>query len=666
MKRKQPPAISPEADYKCKRKKKQLSQNLTTISPGLPVFNVEPTILDIQESELRPRPKKICLTHHLMTPKFHNENSSFFQNLNAQFDYMDYSSLNLNKNFLCRAKQLQAIRNYLLGVLSQSRERILYICGTPGSGKTAMVATIITDLKKKAKKNFDLIKKKLLFEGKETGDTKKKSRHTKKDDLDERGTYELDVNEPNKQQCNMENHKTSSSCSCQISLENEQCLCACTDEYWNCHDHFCCTSSCLVCYCDYSYCNDYYENAHTSYCHDMYCTCSPCHGACSQPICQNSQNQDQKKQLEHISSSNSDSSFFSKHIVFFNCTTFASNKNSLIHAIASQLISSIQQDCVLSLPSPECYPDEMSWLRFLLFDAVPSSYMNTMDFSQFHATIESGTLFHLILLDEIDQLPTHQYKELQQLLEWAQEPQSTLALIILANRHNLIQEITTTSQNAYSGILSQSNTIQIIRFKPYTHQKLEYIFRTRFELIQKFFDPKAIKFLAMKISKLPGEQAGDVRVLLDIVRKIIASVLHNFKPHDVGESSSRLPIVDLQTVMQIWNERTLAIEQKSRVENLTLFQKIVLASVILETKATPNAQFVKYNQVKIIYKKLISQLHVSAKLAEFEQLVTLLDKAGLLTFKKSKLQNKSFIQLRGNMDEILDEFKNDVILKTFL
>ncbi|EEB08756.1 origin recognition complex subunit Orc1 [Schizosaccharomyces japonicus yFS275] len=164
----------------------------------------------------------------------------------------------------------------------------------------------------------------------------------------------------------------------------------------------------------------------------------------------------------------------------------------------------------------------------------------------------------VVLMDELDQLVTHNQKVLYNFFNWPSLPHSRLIVVAIANTMDLPERVLT---NRISSRLGLSR----ITFEPYNHMQLERIISSRLELVKDelLFTNDSIQFAARKVAAI----SGDARRALDICRR--ASELAENKNCKVTPNLIYQAILEMTTS-----------PLQSLLKSLSFVQKVLVCAVV--------------------------------------------------------------------------------------
>eukprot|EP00026_Physarum_polycephalum_P003045 Phypoly_transcript_03054.p1 GENE.Phypoly_transcript_03054~~Phypoly_transcript_03054.p1 ORF type:complete len:788 (+),score=110.16 Phypoly_transcript_03054:88-2451(+) len=167
----------------------------------------------------------------------------------------------------------------------------------------------------------------------------------------------------------------------------------------------------------------------------------------------------------------------------------------------------------------------------------------------------------LLVLDEIDQLMSHQSTILYRLFEWSSAANSNLILIGIANTLDLVQRsLPLLSKGAIAPV--------IIEYKPYSHAQLVSVITAR-TAIANVIDPVAIQFCAKKVASIDG----DVRKALDICMDAAREKQIQIK--STG-GSPRIDMGDMVAAIK----RNYPVEVADQIKSLPLLYQVVLCGAV--------------------------------------------------------------------------------------
>lgn len=254
----------------------------------------------------------------------------------------------------------------------------------------------------------------------------------------------------------------------------------------------------------------------------------------------------------------------------------------------------------------------------------------------------------IIVIDEIDQVSSrnNQYQELVDLLQIP-----SLFVISIANSieyFDLLSAISLKNQ--------QTCPILTIQFTPYTSEQISQIIISKLNRLQfSLIEPRAIKFISTKVSKLPAEQSGDFRIVFDLIKNIIM-YLENLK-----NPSCETPPINLNLIIKIWNEKISSSPKfNSLIDSLPLIQKAILVALINKKASEP----IRTSVLKFETKKICKSIFASpVSPSEIEDSIKILQGTGIINVKIEK--KRVFYSLKS-YEECAKFLKNQIIFKDLI
>lgn len=277
-------------------------------------------------------------------------------------------------------------------------------------------------------------------------------------------------------------------------------------------------------------------------------------------------------------------------------------------------------------------------------------------------TENTKPFFVLVLVDEIDHLllsKTSFSAEIHFLFTAWQEAWGIISIVAISNAHDLFdRNLPSLANLTPSSKSGGSKGVKNIPFKPYDVEQLERIFNSRVSAInvvidsnddssstlKPVIDAKALKFLCAKISKLPGDQAGDVRVLLDLTKLAIME----------AEELGKYPVT-IDIILKIWKLK-MAPPTVDPISQLTLQQKCALVCLLGASRGTKPGEGVRPVALETQWKTKTKQFFPSAppQLSELWAAISLLEGIGHVQIISEKGNRKTYkMQAREQVQSYL-------------
>ncbi|CAA22443.1 origin recognition complex subunit Orc1 [Schizosaccharomyces pombe] len=273
----------------------------------------------------------------------------------------------------------------------------------------------------------------------------------------------------------------------------------------------------------------------------------------------------------------------------------------------------------------------------------PIHAMDLLDNRFTHASPNRSSC--VVLMDELDQLVTHNQKVLYNFFNWPSLPHSRLIVVAVANTMDLPERI-------LSNRISSRLGLSRVPFEPYTHTQLEIIIAARLEAVRDddVFSSDAIRFAARKVAAV----SGDARRALDICRR--ASELAENKngkvtPGLIHQAISEMTASPLQKVLR----------------NLSFMQKVFLCAIVNRMRRSGFAESYVYEVLEEA-ERLLRVMTTPDAEAKFGELILRRPEFGYVLSSLSEngvlyLENKSSRNARVRLaiadDEIKLAFRGD-------
>lgn len=299
--------------------------------------------------------------------------------------------------------------------------------------------------------------------------------------------------------------------------------------------------------------------------------------------------------------------------------------------------------------------------------------------NQYHIQYSAQTentrpYFIMVLVDEIDHLLLSKSSfsaEIHFLFSVWLEAWGILSIVAISNAHDLFER-NLPSLATLTPVLKggKKNTVRNIAFKPYSADQLETILSDRiargaaYNTISEasdeapldsklIFDMKATKFLCGKVAKLSGEQAGDVRVLIDLAKSSL------FEAKDRNKCPVTLDIIIL-----IWKTK-MAPPTVDPISQLTLQQKCTLLCM-LKVSGPTSSESVRPVTLETQWKASVRQIFPSSPpdLSELWSAIALLEGIGHIQITTEKGNRKTY--KLATRDQIRTYLLKDPILQAYI
>jgi cell division control protein 6 len=247
----------------------------------------------------------------------------------------------------------------------------------------------------------------------------------------------------------------------------------------------------------------------------------------------------------------------------------------------------------------------------------------------------------LLVLDEVDQLDSKSQEVLYTLFEWPYLHNSKLILVGIANALDLTDRILPRLK------LRETVCPAELTFPAYSRSEIVAILKARLaafigDNVEKpLFQPKALEFLAGKISSL----SGDVRKALDVCRRAIELAEVEARKQTIlkplGEAGQAPPQgirpIDVPQIVKIVNEiycsSVTAALRKGANDDLPLQQKLLIASLLLMSSHGKPKELT-LGKLHETYAKVCKRRGMSSvDLSEAGSMCALLESRGILSVK---------------------------------
>lgn len=299
--------------------------------------------------------------------------------------------------------------------------------------------------------------------------------------------------------------------------------------------------------------------------------------------------------------------------------------------------------------------------------------INQHHISYSQQTENATPYFIMVLVDEIDHLLLSKSSfsaEIHFLFSVWLEAWGILSIVAISNAYDLFDRNLPSLANLTPNVKGgKRNTVRSIPFKPYTADQLEVILSNRvaskyalesssddpnaLPLDSKLiFDAKATKFLCGKIAKLSGDQAGDVRVLIDLAKSALTE----------AKEADKCPVT-IDIIVKIWKAK-MAPPTVDPISQLTLQQKCALFCM-LKSQSKP-AEPVRPVTLETQWKSSVRRIFPSAPpdLSELWSAIALLEGIGHIQIISEKGNRKTY--KLATRDQVQTYLAKDPILQGYL
>jgi len=275
----------------------------------------------------------------------------------------------------------------------------------------------------------------------------------------------------------------------------------------------------------------------------------------------------------------------------------------------------------------------------------------------------------LLVLDEIDQLDSKSQQVLYSVYELPHLPNSTLALVGIANALDLTDRILPRLK------LRDAVAPGELAFPAYSREEIVQIISSRLEGVssaEPVIKAGAVRFLAAKISAL----SGDVRKALDVCRRALelqeveTKKQALLKQGNSGGGGNGFKPIDIPQILKIVNEVYCSSSSSSLKRNnsdLPLQQKIIVASLLLMTSyGVRPVKEVTLGKLSQTYSRVCKKRGMAAvDVGEVASLCTMLEARGFFSARRlgANCSTKDTrLSLRIDEDEVEAALKDKALL----
>jgi len=277
--------------------------------------------------------------------------------------------------------------------------------------------------------------------------------------------------------------------------------------------------------------------------------------------------------------------------------------------------------------------------------------------------------FIMVLIDEIDHVLLSKgglNAELHFLFSSWLESWGIISIVAISNDRDLFDRnlpllADLSGSTIAGGSQSKKAGVLTVPFKPYTSEQLESILRTRISqpqlecgkepvTLEAIFDPKTLKFICGKIAKIAGDQAGDVRVLIDLCKAMLLE----------ARTSNKLPIT-IDVAAKTWKLK-MGPPPSDPISQLSRSQKCALLCML---HASIRSEIVRPPELDTNWKMNAARLFPSAPdLSELWSSIALLESTGNVRIQKEKGNRVTYKLV--SKDQIRDSLSKDPLFKDLL
>ena len=349
-----------------------------------------------------------------------------------------------------------------------------------------------------------------------------------------------------------------------------------------------------------------------------------------------------------------DSSILAPYTVKLNCATdfSTSSPSALYKILCTRLAEAFDASPIATTLNVRVSGEKPSNLTDVEHLSALLQTLNQYHIKYSGQTENSKPYFVMVLVDEIDHLllsKTSFSAEIHFLFTAWLESWGVLSIVAISNAHDLFDRNLPSLANLTPASSSgKRNMVRNISFKPYSIEQLETILSNRLSsktsdkidsdnessssLDPKLiFDNKATKFLCGKVAKLPGEQAGDVRVLIDLAKVALVE----------AKEAGKCPVT-IDIIVKVWKAK-MAPPVVDPISQLTLQQKCALLCM-LKVTGSKKGDFVRSVTLETQWKSLVRQIFPASPpdLSELWAAIALLEGIGHIQIITEKGNRKTY------------------------
>lgn len=277
---------------------------------------------------------------------------------------------------------------------------------------------------------------------------------------------------------------------------------------------------------------------------------------------------------------------------------------------------------------------------------------------------------HIIVLDEMDQLPKSKNSDLiRRIFSWPNLPNSKLILIGIANTVNL-----TSRFQVITSILGKNDHhVTKIIFRPYTSSDIKGILQWYIENDENYgdtiVDEKALDMISVKSAR----ENGDIRSALNGLRLAIddttkKQVKETKQPHlthyPTPPSTPPLsPCKEKTNIASVAN----SIKKRQRIthfkdDKIPFGHQVVLTCIYKLASKTKDFA-VEGIACKNLVNQVLPEFDISNSLDDYRSMLDNLEQQGFITFKKIRMREKIILKASENELESLISHR-DIIMNT--
>lgn len=274
---------------------------------------------------------------------------------------------------------------------------------------------------------------------------------------------------------------------------------------------------------------------------------------------------------------------------------------------------------------------------------------------------------HLIVLDEIDQLPKSKNIDLiRNIFSWPNLPHSKLVLVGIANTVNL-----TSKYQTISTILGRDTYehMKKIIFRPYTSKDIKAILRWYLENDENYEDAVVEQSALDMISARFARESGDIRGALNALKSVIddavgrgrdmeqqlidksiakqqddepldESVGHYPTPPSTPHHQTHTPCREKTNIASVYNSIKKRERKSHYMDDAFPFPHQIILMCICKLAQGPSKGMIEARQCKELVNRVMEAFGLSSSLDDYRAMLDNLELQGLISIKKGRPRDK--------------------------
>ncbi|KAJ2558264.1 Origin recognition complex, subunit 1 [Coemansia sp. RSA 1822] len=252
---------------------------------------------------------------------------------------------------------------------------------------------------------------------------------------------------------------------------------------------------------------------------------------------------------------------------------------------------------------------------------------------------------YVVVVDELDLLVTKSQSIMYNLFDWPHRPHAKLIVVAIANTMDLPERMLHHKVSSRLGLTR-------INFQPYAHAQLMAIVRARLVGCAAF-DADAIELCARKV----GAVSGDARRALDVCRRAVEIVEHEWRAQPTGHAMPMVTMMDIDRAVK----EMQAAPHVTFIRNASAQQKVFLVAMRAAMRKAGVAE-VPLGDVALVHRQLC--LMHAMRAPSYEQIGVICAQLGAsrcVLAESSILDVRQLVRLAVAEDDITVALKPDPV-----